>query len=907
MRCKFLFSIIILFFISYFNSNSQTHFPGGVAGAEAWYMVNHEEMNQDIYLNSSQEHIKIISCGEGFQKALFNFNSSIRTDKLCLMYRFPLENTVSRNIFFVGEPRSMSKYSHITTAWNQSLGAMDSLIRNRFDSSLEGTYINKQVSAYQSMDNAQVNFYHWNIYQTDKKFKSYGYEGETEFYIGKEFNNPDLNADYFNGNFPEFISFPFELSANQKNRVESYLALKYGITLNKGESYKNSKNIVFWNKKNNGLFPHRIFGIGRDDISGLNQLQSESVHERDYLIASVEELMETNLEKQSVTEIENNHFIVFGSNSKDDKNTLAEGEPNAFGVRTIQRVWLSQNTGDKSMIISMSFIFRIAGQLGETLEQFPHLKLWMLHDKYVNNLEVSDFESQYVQYYEPYDMDNYTYGFFKEVYFDTDQGIYDQFTFGIGPEMIVQAQFETTDCGKSDVETNIVITGGVAPYKVNINRDGNYYDSFNTYDSINPYFFDSPYSYQIFVIDNQSNEADTEVEVFFPQISVDLGPDITLSASQQSVLLDAGQNVNDPEATYAWYVDGVLLEHYEPTLHVTQPGEYTVVVTAGNRICEMSDTVVVYYKFNGILDSDFDCENPYIATVTVDLSGGVPPFSTTISGQTLTILEVHHSEHFVFTEVPSGQYTVTSVDSNGNFFEDTVVVVVGLEGGLELDLSAQLGTGCTIWNSDNNFIYEEILNLPFLTFECFPEHIIDAYIPNPNVQYEWFINGISTGIYDSEVVIFQDEQSFPGHEDYIEGFNIITVQISDLNTGCSISESFGTFRFYGIASLTNPPSLKVKSESEEEVKKDSEKAEIFTKLYPNPSDAGSTFYFEISSSEVFKGKVGLYSMSGVLLEESVISGNSNYVIPFSLSTAGVYFIITNIEGRDSLTHKIIIR
>src|SRR5690606_16142758 len=102
-------------------------------------------------------------------------------------------------------------------------------------------------------------------------------------------NNPLLNAEYFYGNFPEFISFPFELSANQKNRVESYLALKYGITLYNKSSYKNSRNVVFWNSKNNQLFPNFIFGIGKDDISGLNQLQSESVHEKDYLIASVGE------------------------------------------------------------------------------------------------------------------------------------------------------------------------------------------------------------------------------------------------------------------------------------------------------------------------------------------------------------------------------------------------------------------------------------------------------------------------------------------------------------------------------------------------------------------------------------------------------------------------------------------
>lgn len=902
MRYKFLLPILLIFFISYFNSHSQTHFPGGVFGAEAWYIVNHEDMNQDIYLNSSQEHINIISCGEGFEEALFNFNPSIRTDKLCLMYRSALENSVSRNIFFVGEPDSVSKYSHVTTQWNQSFGAMDSLIRNRFDSSLEGTHVNKQVSAYQSIDNAQINFYHWNIYQIDKKFKSYGYEGETEFYIGKEFNNPLLNAEYFYGNFSEFISFPFELSANQKNRVESYLALKYGITLNNKSSYKNSKNIVFWNNKNNNIFPNFIFGIGRDDISGLNQLQSESVHDKDYLIASVEELMETNLEKQSATYIENNHFIVFGSNNKDNKNTLVNEEPNAFGIRTIVRKWLSQNTGSKSKDITVYFKITIAGGISEQLEQYPHLRLWMVHDKYVNNLEISNFDSQYVQYYEPFDMDNYTYGFFKDVYFDTDEGIYDQFTFGIGPEMIVQAQFNTTDCKAKDVIMDIVITGGVAPYKVVINRDGNYFDDFVTYDSINPYPVESSFIYEIQVWDDQSTEAQTEVEANFPQISVDLGPDITLSNSQQSVFLDAGQNVNDPEATYAWYLDGVLLEHYEPTLTVTQPGEYTVVVTAGNRICEMSDSIIVFYNFTGILDTDFDCENPHTAWVSVDLSGGVPPFTTAISSSEYTIIEVHSSEHFVFTEVPSGQYSVTCVDSNGNIFEDNITVVVGLEG-IELDLLSQLPQDCSLLTEMAGS------PLPYLAFICISPYVLDASlsVTNPNVTYEWLINDVP--LFFTPILEFQYEQGNPqdGWLNYNSANHELTLIITNTETGCYIRETYIVLKDFSVREANSSSLRVISNTAEEENLLENSEVEIFTKLYPNPSDAGSTFYFEIFSSEVFKGRVGLYNTSGVLLEESILSENSNYVIPFSLSISGVYFIITNIEGRDSLTHKIIIR
>ena len=125
------------------------------------------------------------------------------------------------------------------------------------------------------IQNAHINFYHSNHYFIDKKFKSFGQEGETKFYIGKT-TNIDPDASYedsnFNGVFPEFLSFPRELSHNEINRVKSYLALKYGLTLVHSASYLNAQNAIFWDASNNQLFPKRIFGFGRDDISGIQTI-----------------------------------------------------------------------------------------------------------------------------------------------------------------------------------------------------------------------------------------------------------------------------------------------------------------------------------------------------------------------------------------------------------------------------------------------------------------------------------------------------------------------------------------------------------------------------------------------------------------------------------------------------------
>src|SRR5690606_27559117 len=138
------------------------------------------------------------------------------------------------------------RYSNLTTNWNEALGLSEPVVENRFDISTREIQADNQIFSAYEQPKETINIYTWNIYQTEGKYKSYGYRGETKFSIRKLFNNPDgIDAGYYYGNFPEFISFPFELTANQRNRVESYLALKYGITLERRQSYRNSKNIVF--------------------------------------------------------------------------------------------------------------------------------------------------------------------------------------------------------------------------------------------------------------------------------------------------------------------------------------------------------------------------------------------------------------------------------------------------------------------------------------------------------------------------------------------------------------------------------------------------------------------------------------------------------------------------------------
>jgi len=888
-------------------AQGQEYFPGGVSGAETWYIANQLDFGMYIYKNHAMEHIQITGCpdfepGEG----LMNFNHAINTENLCLQYNASLENTTSRNVFFVGQAKEVSdNIAHVTTAWNTSLQGLPQVavpIRNIFHFALKSIYAHKLHSQYSSNNNANVNFYRWNNYNTDRKFKSYGYKGETTFFIGKTFNNaeiqPNEDAINFIGDFPEYISYPFELTSNQKNRVESYLALKYGLTLADSElSYRSSRNIAFWKSANNLLFGNRIFGIGNDDVSGLNQLETQSTHKVKYLIASVGELYDTNLEKQEHSSIEKNHFIVFGDNNGSE--TL--GSVNDFNVRPFLRTWLSQSTGENAKEINMHFKFDISGEIQETLNENPELKLWMLHDKYVTNQQQSDFNNHYVEYYDPVDISD-EFAYFKDIYFDTDNNLFDQYTFGVGPEVIVQMRLEA-DCDAEKPNANIIITGGVAPYSVLVSNTSGFDELFTSPDGSSVSFtVYTPDTYTVYVLDSEGNEAEISTFMEHYPIALDLGPDQVLSIALQQVMLDAGQGVTDRGATYQWYKDGVVLNHHEPVLLVEEPGEYKVVVTSGNRSCVLEDTIIVAFNFKGTLTSESAC-NGNDGSITVNVTGGIPPFTTTVSKTGYTVSEVHNTEIFEFSNLEFGLYTITTIDSNGEIFEDSIIIESPLEGMSQPSVIAQLLNACE-QRADGQPDY--------FSFTCSdPSVEIDASqsITNTNVSYEWFMNGVSMNIHDPYVKIIYDPSLFTGvpvlGNNSGSGGNEFSVRITNLNSGCYVTETFYLFKNLGVVDADNPIASKV-SQILQNHSDYEPKSILEAKIYPNPTESGRTFSYEVSSDKIFQGTVEVYTSSGALLNQITIAGESKYILPLNLTTAGVYFICTKTEGKV-LTDKVIIR
>jgi len=113
---------------------------------------------------------------------------------------------------------------------------------------------------------------------TTSDISKYAMVNNTRYWLGR--------SQYWNGSFggriAEVITYSARKNdATERNKIQSYLAIKYGITLGSNgisQDYVDSAGNVIWDQAANAGYNYDITGIGRDDAAALNQKQSKSVN-----------------------------------------------------------------------------------------------------------------------------------------------------------------------------------------------------------------------------------------------------------------------------------------------------------------------------------------------------------------------------------------------------------------------------------------------------------------------------------------------------------------------------------------------------------------------------------------------------------------------------------------------------
>ncbi|WP_409515154.1 beta strand repeat-containing protein, partial [Chryseobacterium sp.] len=152
-------------------------------------------------------------------------------------------------------------------------------------------------------------------------------------------------SNFVSGKIPEAIMYSRGLSASELLRVHSYIAIKYGITLDQSTAQNylaGDGTTIFWNATANTGYNNNIAGIGRDDASALSQKQSQSVNSGIQPVIGNGNIFDTNANNTNSFGADKT-FMMWGS----DTGSASFATPFAFGSSNFRmtRIWKVQETG----------------------------------------------------------------------------------------------------------------------------------------------------------------------------------------------------------------------------------------------------------------------------------------------------------------------------------------------------------------------------------------------------------------------------------------------------------------------------------------------------------------------------------------------------------------------------------
>lgn len=165
----------------------------------------------------------------------------------------------------------------------------------------------------------------------------------------------------------EIIIYNKALSEADIQKIESYLAIKYGVTLGYNDSevyngitndYYDSDGNIIWNGTGNANYGYNIFGIARDDESGLLQTKSKSsnvqriANPSDPANPTVLDAILTIESEAGGLNIDKSYLLV-GHNGQD-----IDLQTTSLPVRTInatERIWAARESANETGSVKLSF------------------------------------------------------------------------------------------------------------------------------------------------------------------------------------------------------------------------------------------------------------------------------------------------------------------------------------------------------------------------------------------------------------------------------------------------------------------------------------------------------------------------------------------------------------------------
>ncbi|MBE1443828.1 S-layer homology domain-containing protein [Paenibacillus sp. OAS669] len=202
------------------------------------------------------------------------------------------------------------------------------------------------------------------------------------------------HSSVLNGATSELIVYNRPLEPEERKQVNSYLGIKYGLTIKKPdgtgiEEYIDSNKGTFWNPGTVTDATYRITGLGRDDASALKQKQSVSQEDGALVTIALGDKIDASNAAITGFDINNDRsFLMFGDNNKSTDFTEDVADSGApTGLKSMSRQFTVQKTNnwaDAGITLS----------LDQSVIQSRYTYYLLVNGKFDKNLRLTDGKVQ---------------------------------------------------------------------------------------------------------------------------------------------------------------------------------------------------------------------------------------------------------------------------------------------------------------------------------------------------------------------------------------------------------------------------------------------------------------------------------------------------------------------------------
>lgn len=394
--------------------------------------------------------------------------------------------------------------------------------------------------------------------------------------LGSIGSNKDIKP--FEGKIAEVLIYDKVLTFLERRQLETYLAIKYGISSD--GNYVSSAENVLWDAEKNIEYSNNITGIGREDVYQLYQKQSKSsTDSTDLLVISAGSLAETNVKNQSI--LNDQDFLVWGDNNESLELDSVSNQDSKLLI--VKKRWMLNSSGITANQTPTTVQFNLKG-----IPQNP-LGYWLVIDRSGEG----NFNADNLEYIKADSVSIDSIAYYNNILWDKDASGQDAFSFAMVKTLFaVVRTIQQPVC--TDLSSGIVkieVIAGKAPFAFRLKSKSRDFSRFwnDEDDEQNGLSSDNYY-----VAINDANRYSFERDFYMPladELKIDLGEDQRISNGEE-IVLDATTQIPDSiTVSYLWEGNNGF-SNTEGKVTVYEPGAYKVTIT-NSKGCEFSDEIAI--------------------------------------------------------------------------------------------------------------------------------------------------------------------------------------------------------------------------------------------------------------------------------------------------------------------------